>query len=169
MDESTDVEGGNATDGNANDPALLEEALTYLASHNLLTMATSGGDNVPNAANLEYANDGIDVYVTSRRVSWKVRNIEENPVAFYEVHDEVDINNLDEVKDIKGIQALCDARVLHFGTAEFEHAWAVLLSKYPVFERLRVGENRVVLHFHPRKLWFLDYSVKFGFRAEFSF
>lgn len=153
------------------DPVVLQKALAYLHDHVLLTMATSNAAGVPNATCLEYATENPVVYVTSRRASWKVKNLEENPRVMYEVHDDVDIRQFQpgDAKQIKGLQVLASARILEHGTPAFEHAWEVCCAKFPIFRKMPPTPARCILAFDPQRLWFLDYGVKFGHRDEYVF
>lgn len=151
-----------------NKKQVLEKAITYLKSHNLLTMATATKSGIPNAACLEYANEGMDVYVSTMIGSWKVKNIQENPQVFYEVHDVVDINK-DNIKNIKGLQVLAAAEIFQYPSDDFDNTWNIMMKKYKVFKLIALNEKRAVLYFEPKKLWLLDYGIKFGHRDEYEF
>ena len=114
---------------------ILEKAITYLKSHNLCTMATASKTGIPHAACLEYANDGMDIYVSTWIGSRKVKNIQENPQVFYEVHDVVNINK-DDIKNIKGLQVQAKAEVLKYsskGIASFSSLCKVFKSRRSSF------------------------------------
>ncbi|MFX0133861.1 MAG: pyridoxamine 5'-phosphate oxidase family protein [Candidatus Hodarchaeota archaeon] len=150
------------------DKKILEKAIEYLESHNLLTMATASINGIPHCACLEYANKEMDVYVSTWIGSRKVKNIEDNPQVFYEVHDVVNINK-DDVKNIKGLQVQATAEILQYPKSEFKNAWSIMTKKYEVFKLIPLNEKRTVLHFIPKKLWMLDYSIKFGHMDEYEF
>jgi general stress protein 26 len=147
---------------------ILEKAIAYLESHNLLTMATASQTGIPHCACLEYANKEMEVFVSTWIGSRKVKNIHENPQVFYEVHDVVNINK-DDVKNIKGLQVQATTEVLQYPKSGFKRAWDIMVKKYKVFELIPLNEKRTVLHFIPKKLWMLDYSIKFGHMDEFEF
>jgi hypothetical protein len=139
----------------------------YLRGHRILTMATATKDGDPDATALEYASDGVEVYVSCRPDSQKARNIVENPRVFYEVHDDIEITR-ESVKKLKAVQAAATAIVLQPGTAEFGVAFSLMVAKFPVFSTMQ-KDRRVILRFKPRKAWFLDYEKKFFHRDEVSF
>ena len=147
---------------------ILEKAIAYLKSHNLCTMATANKTGSPHAACLEYANDGMDIYVSTWIGSRKVKNIQENPRVFYEVHDVVNINE-DDIKNIKGLQVQAKAEILKYPSKEFKKAWDIMVKKYSIFKLMKLNEKRAVLHFIPEKFWMLDYSIKFGHMDEYEF
>ncbi|MFX1449548.1 MAG: pyridoxamine 5'-phosphate oxidase family protein [Promethearchaeota archaeon] len=150
------------------DKKILKKAIAYLESHNLLTMATASQTGIPHCACLEYASKEMEVYVSTWIGSRKVKNIQQNPQVFYEVHDVVNINK-DDVKNIKGLQVQAAAEVLQYPTSEFKSAWDIMTNKYEVFKLIPLNEKRTLLYFIPKKLWMLDYSVKFGHTDEYEF
>ncbi|MHA1301507.1 MAG: pyridoxamine 5'-phosphate oxidase family protein [Candidatus Helarchaeota archaeon] len=151
-----------------NSKDVLEKAITYLESHNLLTMATATKDGNPHAACLEYANKGMDVYVSTWMGSRKLKNIQNNPRVFYEVHDVVNINK-DDLKKIKGLQVEATGEILQYPSQKFQDAWEIMMKKFPVFKLIKLNDKRAILHFKPKKLWMLDYSIKFGHTDKYEF
>jgi pyridoxamine 5'-phosphate oxidase-like protein len=146
---------------------IIEKAILYLNKHRILTMATSNREGDPDATALEYANDGLDVYVSVRPKSRKVSNITENPKLFYEIHDDIDIT-AEAVGNIQAIQVLAHPTIISFGDPGFNDSFLIMINKFPVFKRLN-KEKRTILKFTPKKLWFLDYSKKFFHRDEVKF
>ena len=51
---------------------------------------------------------------------------------------------------------------------QFDPAFNIMLKKFPVFENLR-HDSRVILKFIPRRVWFLNYKIKFFHREEINF
>jgi hypothetical protein len=139
----------------------------YLRGHRILTMATATKDGDPDATALEYASDGIDVYVSCRPDSQKVRNIVENPRAFYEVHDDIEITQ-ESVKKLKAVQFAATASVMRPGSTDFDAAFSLMVAKFPVFSTMQ-KDSRFILRFKPRKAWYLNYEKKFFHRDEISF
>ncbi|MHA1378818.1 MAG: pyridoxamine 5'-phosphate oxidase family protein [Candidatus Helarchaeota archaeon] len=154
--------------GKNQDEKVLEKAIAYLDSHNLLTMATATNSGVPHAACLEYANNKMDVYVSTWMGSRKLKNIQKNPKVFYEVHDVVNINK-DDIKNIKGLQVAAIGKVLQYPSSQFKAAWDIMIKKYPIFKLVKLNEKRAILHFIPETLWMLDYSIKFGHTDKYNF
>lgn len=142
---------------------LQEKASRYLAGHHLLTMATASLDGTPNATALEYASDGLDVYVLSMSSSWKINNIKENNKVFYEIHDVLPIE-VDRLRDVIGIQVAATARLLDHGDPGFSKAFELLAAKFPPFKGMEHLETRTIIQLGPRKIWILDYSKKFFHR-----
>ncbi|NMC07751.1 MAG: pyridoxamine 5'-phosphate oxidase family protein [Candidatus Lokiarchaeota archaeon] len=153
-------------DGSARDETI-KCIVDYLQCHRILTMATATKDGDPDATALEYTNDGVAVYVSCRPGSRKVENILENPRVFYEVHDDIEITR-ESVKKLKAVQVAASATVLRPGMQGFDHAFSLLVAKFPVFSTMQM-DSRVILKFTPRKAWFLDYKRKFFHRDEVSF
>lgn len=150
------------------DSKILQKAIKYLESHNLLTMATASKSGIPHAACLEYANKDMETFVSTWMGSRKLMNIKNNPQVFYEIHDVVDINK-DDIKNIKGLQVEAVGEVFQYPSENFKAAWDVMIKKYPVFKLIKLNEKRAVLHFIPKKLWMLDYGIKFGHTDVYEF
>nr|MDO8114788.1 pyridoxamine 5'-phosphate oxidase family protein [Candidatus Sigynarchaeota archaeon] len=146
---------------------IIDKAVQYLNGHRILTMATASKDGDPDATALEYASDGVDVYVSCRPDSRKVSNITENSRVFYEVHEDIEITK-ENVMKLKAIQVAATGRVIKPGDSDFDGSLAKMVKKFPVFSTLP-KDSRVFLHFKPKKLWFLNYKQKFFHRDEVSF
>ena len=146
---------------------IIENAINYLESHRILTIATASKNGEPDATALEYASDGLDVCVTCRPDSRKVQNILENPRVFYEIHDNIEITR-ESVKNLKALQVVATPEVFHFDDPDFDAAFDKMLAKFPVFSTVK-RDSRVILHFIPRKVWYLNYQKKFFHRDEVDF
>jgi len=66
---------------------LRQQVLTYLQSHNTMTLATVGSDG-PWAAGLFYVNDGFDLYWLSDPDTQHSRNIAHNPHVAVTIHED---------------------------------------------------------------------------------
>ncbi|MHA1683108.1 MAG: pyridoxamine 5'-phosphate oxidase family protein [Promethearchaeota archaeon] len=143
------------------------DVISYLDSHRILTMATASKEGDPDATALEYANDGVVVYVTCRPGSRKVSNIKENSRVFFEIHDDVEIAK-ESLKHLQALQVSAVAEILSVTNPQFDPAFNIMLKKFPVFENLR-HDSRVILKFIPRRVWFLNYKIKFFHREEINF
>jgi general stress protein 26 len=148
---------------------LKQNILEYLNSHRILTMATASSDGIPDATALEYANhrDKFVVYVSVRPKSRKVANIEENPVVFYEIHEDMEIT-MENVQNLKAIQCSAIPIILNKDDEGFDEAFDVMEKKFPVFRRIP-REKRVILEFKPEKIWYLNYREKMFHRDELIF
>nr|MDO8116027.1 pyridoxamine 5'-phosphate oxidase family protein [Candidatus Sigynarchaeota archaeon] len=154
-------------DGPVDRETVIQEAIAYLNSHTLLTMATASLAGEPDATALEYVNDDLDVYVFCRPGSRKVEYIEQNPRVFYEIHDDNPITN-DAIKSLKALQVAATGRVIRPGDPEFPRILDKMTSKFPLFSHVP-RDSRYALHFTPKKLWYLDYGRKMFHREEISF
>jgi hypothetical protein len=141
--------------------------IDYLLTHRILTMATASSDGIPDATALEYASDEFIVYVSVRKNSRKVSNIEENPIVFYEIHEDMEIT-MENVQNLKAIQCSASPQILDKDDEGFHEAFDLMEKKYPVFNRVP-REKRVILKFTPRKIWYLNYKDKMFHRDEISF
>jgi hypothetical protein len=83
------------------------------------------------------------------------------------VHDDIDITR-ESVKKLKAVQVAAAGSVLHPGTPVFDAAFSLMVAKFPVFSTMQ-KDSRVILHFRPRKAWYLNYEKKFFHRDEISF
>jgi general stress protein 26 len=143
---------------------IIEKSIEYLETHRILTMATASKDGAPDATALEYASDGLDVYVSCRPDSRKVQNIVDNPRVFYEIHDDIEITK-ENVKKLKALQVVATPVVLHPEDPDFDAVFNKMVAKFPVFSTMK-KDSRVILHFKPRKMWYLNYQQKFFHRDE---
>lgn len=146
---------------------LEQDILEYLKSHRILTMATASSDGVPDATALEYANDGFIVYVSVRPKSRKIANIEENPVVFYEIHEDMEII-MENVQSLKALQCSATPEILTYEDEGFHKAFDIMEKKFPVFSNIPRAK-RVILEFKPKKIWYLNYKEKMFHRDELSF
>ena len=61
---------------------ILNESIKYIEKNNILTIATANENGIPRADALEYASEGINIVILSRKNSWKVSNIRTNSRVF---------------------------------------------------------------------------------------
>ena len=64
-----------------------QSAFEYLATHEVLTLATASGAGVPNAAAMYYASEGSALYFSAFPESTTGRNLSENPKAAASVYE----------------------------------------------------------------------------------
>lgn len=146
---------------------IIADSLNYFKNHDILTMATSSLHGDPDASALEYANDGLNVYVSCRLNSKKVKYIKENPKVFYEIHDNTKID-LENMLKMQALQVFASAEVIKPEDPRFNDSFNVMLKKFPVFSNLK-KDSRVILLFKPKIIWFLNYREKFFHRDMVSF
>lgn len=146
---------------------IIADSLEYLRNHDILTMATASLQGDPDASALEYANDGLNVYVSCRPTSKKVQYVKENPKVFYEIHDNTKID-FDNMLKMQALQVFAFVEVITPEDRRFNDSFNIMLKKFPVFSNLK-KESRVILLFKPKIIWFLNYRERFFHRDIVSF
>ena len=153
------------------DPAtsrLREELLDYLATHNVMTIASSRG-NVPWAAAVFYASAEFVLYFLSNPQSRHGTNIAENAQVSAAIHEDYH-----DWRQIRGIQLEGRAERLTSIRQQAEF-WKVYQKKFPfVKEFFRAGSLREMLstkvtgirlyRIVPSQVYYIDNSKGFGHR-----
>ena len=143
------------------------QALTYLAAHCTLTLATSGPDG-PWAAGLFYVNDAFVLYWLSDPGSRHSRNVAQDPRVAVTVHEDYR-----DWRVIQGIQM--EGTAVPVGPIRSaERAARLYAAKYPFLGGLRnpppalaeALERARVYRFTPAGVWFIDNTRGFGHRAQ---
>ena len=127
----------------------------YLTSHNILTLATVTPENKPLAHTVEYASEGMTVYVATSNSRRKTKNILKNPHIAYTVDE--------DYKDwltIKGVQMVGIATVLS-QKEDIDHAASVYLGKFPFVAQFPPNPDMVFIKIEPTEGSFLDYTKGF--------
>lgn len=145
---------------------LRDDVLAYLASHHVITLATSDGQSTWAAA-VFYVNDGLDLYFLSSPASQHGRHIAANPRVAGTIHEDYH-----DWREIKGIQLEGDVRVL--SGDEETHARALYGAKFPVVGQIAKAPTVIVkalakvswYRLRPRRLFYIDNSKGFGKREE---
>ena len=101
-----------------------QSAEEYLASHQLLTLATASKDGRPHAAPNFYASDGLSLYFSFSPESESARNLAQNPVAAVGVADVPE-----DWTKASGIQMT--GRVHECDDEEDAQAQQLFLDRYP--------------------------------------
>ena len=147
---------------------LRQEALEYLASHNVMTIASCHG-NVPWAAAVFYASDGFTLYFLSNPKSRHGTNIAANAKVGAAIHEDCH-----DWRAIRGIQL--EGRAERLRTiGQQAQFWKVYEKKFPfVKEFFRPGSMREMLstkvagiRFYrivPSQVYYIDNSKGFGHR-----
>jgi len=148
---------------------LKQQVLSYLETHNTMTLGTCSGD-VPWAATVFYASDDLRLYFFSVPDSRHCQNLAANPRVAVTVQEDYH-----DWQKIKGIQ-LEGTAILVDSIAEKAKAMAVYARKYP--EVIRLFTNPASGLFYkaflkvkfycvvPQKLFFIDNEQGFGKRQE---
>ena len=148
---------------------LKQQLLSYLETHNTMTLGTCSGD-VPWAATVFYASDDLRLYFFSVPDSRHCQNLAVNPRVAGTVQEDYH-----DWQRIKGIQ-LEGTAILVDSIAEKAKAMAVYARKYP--EVIRLFTNPASGLFYkaflkvkfycvvPQRLFFIDNEQGFGKRQE---
>lgn len=143
------------------------QALTYLKTHNVMTLATAGPDG-PWAAALFYANDGFDLYWLSDPDTRHSLNIAHTPDVAVAIHEDYR-----DWRTIQGIQMEGSAEQV--GTIiQAIRPMRLYVAKYPFLGDLRnpppalakaLATTRVY-RFTPARVYFIDNTKGLGHREE---
>lgn len=153
---------------------LRRDILEYLETHNVMTIASCAKD-VPWAAAVFYASDGLDLYFFSNPRSRHGVNMAANAAVSAAIHE--DYSNW---REIRGIQLEGRAERLR-GLKMQARFWKVYTKKFPfVKEFFRAGAMQEMRKMRetvqrklagirlyrivPRAVWYLDNSRGFGHR-----
>jgi len=145
---------------------LRQRVRSYLAEHNVMTLASHGAEGVWAAA-VFYANDGFTIYFLSAPDSRHCRNLVDNPRASAAVHADYS-----DWKEIKGVQMEGTVSVL--AGEEEEKARRIYGTKFPIVGKLEQAPASIINAFAkvrwyrliPERLYFIDNSAGFGHRDE---
>jgi hypothetical protein len=150
---------------------LKQQVLSYLETHNTMTLGTCLGD-VPWAATVFYASDDLRLYFFSVPDSRHCQNLAANPRVAVTVQEDYH-----DWQKIKGIQ-LEGTAILVDSIIEKAKAMAVYARKYP--EVIKLFTNPASGLFYkaflkvkfycviPEKLFFIDNEQGFGKRQELA-
>jgi uncharacterized protein YhbP (UPF0306 family) len=129
---------------------MAQSAFEYLATHEILTLATASASGQPNAAAMYYANEGSAIYFSAFPDSTTGKNLAENPKASVSVFEE----NADP-GNARGLQLR--GPVTELDGPEEDHAADLFAARYP-----QLGDG--VRHTH---YWRLDPSdIKYTHNDE---
>ena len=142
-----------------------EEALAYLESHHVMTLATSGAEG-PWAAAVFYVNDGFTLDFLSSPRSRHAGDLAANRRCAAAIHEDYP-----DWHDIKGIQL--EGSVRQLSGADRLAAIARYARKFPVVrpdrapELIRAALERIAwFELVPERCYLIDNSKGFGHRDE---
>jgi uncharacterized protein len=148
---------------------LKQQVLSYLETHNTMTLGTCSGD-APWAATVFYASDDLRLYFFSVPDSRHCQNLAANPRVAVTVQEDYH-----DWQKIKGIQ-LEGTAILVDSIIEKAKAMAVYARKYPKVIRLFTNPASGLFYkaflkvkFYcvvPQRLFFIDNEEGFGKRQE---
>jgi PPOX class probable F420-dependent enzyme len=129
-----------------------------LEEHRILTIATNRSDGWPQATVVSYCNDGLIIYFFTDRDGQKVQNISRDPRVSIAI-----AKDYHRPLDIKGI-SLAGQAVVVDDKAEVDHAYALLLARYPEY-RVLPKPNRheiAMVRVTPEVVSVVDYAKGYG-------
>ncbi len=142
-----------------------EQALSYLESHHVMTLATSGAEG-PWAAAVFYVNDGFTLYFLSSPRSRHGGDLTAEARCAAAIHEDYP-----DWPDIKGIQL--EGPVRRLSGTERAAAIARYAKKFPVVrpgrapELIRAALERIAWYeLVPERCYLIDNSKGFGHRDE---
>lgn len=151
---------------------LRQQVIHYLESHHAMTIA-SCRDNIPWAAAVFYASDGLDLYFFSKPRSRHGANIAANARVSAAIHEDYS-----HWREIRGIQL--EGRAERLRSLKLRaRFWQLYRTKYPFVEEFfRPGPFRELVQSKlagiglyrlvPDAVWYLDNSQGFGHREQLA-
>jgi uncharacterized protein len=153
---------------------LRQEVLSYLAEHNVMTIA-SCEKNVPWAAAVFYASEDLDLYFVSNPKSRHGKNIAANALVGVAIHEDYHY-----WRAIRGIQV--EGRAERLRSLKLQaRFWEVYLRKFPFVKQFlgplrQAGSMAGILQSKlagvrlyrivPHAVYYIDNSKGFGHREE---
>jgi uncharacterized protein YhbP (UPF0306 family) len=146
---------------------LRQQALSYLESHHVMTLATYGTGG-PWATAVFYVNDGFNLSFLTEDHTRHGRNLAADPRVAVAVHEDYA-----DWRSIKGLQIQGRAKPL--SQLAKAGTWPAFLAKFPtvgVFvsdaRYMAVMARARVYRLEPEEIWFLDNAKGFSRRERIS-
>src|SRR5215813_139436 len=129
-----------------------------LDEHRILTIATNRPDGWPQATVVSYCNDGLVIYFFTDRDGQKVQNISHDARVSAAI-----AKDYHRPLDIKGL-SLAGQAVVVDDTAVVDHAYALLLTRYPEYRVLpRPNRHEIAMvRITPEIVSVVDYAKGYG-------
>jgi general stress protein 26 len=134
----------------------------YLADHYYLNLATVSPQGNPMAHTLAYVSEEAIVYLATRKNTRKVQNIMHNPHVAYTV-DEDDPDWF----DMKALQVEGRASIIN-NEKELREIGEIMVAKFPIVADMPPDPEIILIKIEPEVIYYLDYSVEFGYRKEIN-
>ncbi len=141
-----------------------KQTLSYLASHNVVTLATQGPEG-PWAAAVFYVSDGFTLYFISAPSTRHAKNLAANPAVAAAIHEDYD-----DWRAIKGIQL--EGQVELLSGERRDRAIGAYSAKFPLVGPAAPGEIAQALErmdwyrIVPSRAYFIDNTRGLGHRDE---
>ena len=142
---------------------LKQKISEYLATHFYLNLATVSPECRPMAHTMAYVSEDTTVYLATNRSTRKVRNIMHNPAVAYTV-DEDDPDWFDmQARQVAGWASVVEDE------EEMRRIGEIMVGKFPVIADMPPDPDTVLIKIVPDIVYYLDYSVEFGYRDRATF
>lgn len=142
---------------------LKDKICEYLATHFYLNLATLSPQGRPMAHTMAYVSEKEIVYLATNKNTRKVQNIMQNPqVAFT-----VDEDNPDWF-DMQALQVEGRASIVA-DEKELREVGEIMTAKFPITADMPPDPDTVMIKIEPEVVYYLDYSIEFGYRVSINF
>jgi general stress protein 26 len=140
-----------------------KKLIDYLAAHPALNLATVGPEGTPLVHTVIYVSEGPVVFFSTEKTSRKAKNIMANPAVAYTVdEDQISLGAM------QGIQMTGKAHIVTDG-ATMGRIGQAMLAKFPIMKDMPASPDYVFIRIDPVEGYFLDNTVKFGYRDRLTF
>jgi general stress protein 26 len=139
---------------------LKDKIYEYLSSHYYLNLATVSPQGRPMAHTVAYVSKDAVIYFTTNKNTRKVQNIMHNPYVAYTV-DEDDPDWF----DMRALQVEGKASIIT-DENELREVGEIMVAKFPVAADMPPDPDIVMIKIEPEVIYYLDYSVEFGYREQ---
>lgn len=139
---------------------LKQKISEYLATHYYLNLATVSPEGRPMAHTMAYVSEDMTVYLATNRNTRKVRNIMQNPAVAYTI-DEDDPDWF----DMQALQVEGRASIVE-DEGEMREIGEIMMGKFPVIADMPADPDTILIKIVPEVVYYLDYSVEFGYRER---
>ncbi len=139
---------------------LKEKIYEYLSDHYYLNLATISPQGRPMAHTMAYVSEGAVVYMATNKNTRKVQNIMQNPYVAYTVdEDDPDWFNMQALQ-IEGRASIIEDE------EELREVGEILAAKFPIAADMPPDPDSIMIKIEPEVVYYLDYSIKFGYREQ---
>ena len=139
---------------------LKDKIYEYLSNHYYLNLATVSPQGRPMAHTMAYVSEDAIAYVATNKNTRKVQNIMQNPYVAYTV-DEDDPDWF----DMKALQIEGKASIVT-NENELREVGEIMAAKFPVAADMPPDPESIMIKIEPEVIYYLDYSIKFGYREQ---
>jgi general stress protein 26 len=139
---------------------LKDKVYDYLSDHYYLNLATVSPQGRPMAHTMAYVSEGAIVYLATNKNTRKVQNIMQNSYVAYTV-DEDDPDWF----EMQALQIEGKASIVT-DENELREIGEILVAKFPVAADMPPDPDSIMIKIEPEVIYYLDYSIKFGYREQ---